>query len=84
MAFDKAEEVLAEDLEDHADMDAIGALVAEMVEEGDDMRAAGMGEGGRRRGVGEIGGRLDGGRGGDDEALEELDLVERGFGVSRR
>lgn len=84
MAFDKAEEVLAEDLEDHADMDAVGALVAEVVEEGDDMGAAGVGDGGGRRGVGEVGRGLDGGRGGDDEALEELDLVERGLGVAGR
>jgi hypothetical protein len=37
MAFDKPEEVLTEDLEDHADMDAVGAFMAEMVEEGDDV-----------------------------------------------
>lgn len=34
---DQAEEVLAEHLEDHADMDAVGAAMAEMIEELDDM-----------------------------------------------
>lgn len=83
MALDKAEEVFAEDLKDHADVDAIGALVAKVVEEGDDMGAARVGLGGGWGRGGLVLGRLYGGRGGDDEALEELDLVERGFGVAR-
>jgi hypothetical protein len=37
MSLDQAEEILAEDLKDHADVDAIWALVPEMVEEGDDV-----------------------------------------------
>lgn len=34
---DQAKEVLAEHLEDHADMDTVGAAMAEMIEELDDM-----------------------------------------------
>lgn len=34
---DQAKEVLAEHLKDHADMDAVGAAMAEMIEELDDM-----------------------------------------------
>ena len=40
---DQAEEILAEDLEDHADVGAVGPAVAEVVEEADDMAAAGVG-----------------------------------------
>ena len=42
MPLDEAEEVLSEDLEDHADVGAVGALVPEVVEEGDDVGAAGV------------------------------------------
>ena len=37
MAFDQAQQVLAEHLEHHADVRAVGAFVSEVVEEGDDM-----------------------------------------------
>lgn len=40
--LDEAEQVLAEDLEYHADVSAIRALVPEMVQEGDDVGAPGM------------------------------------------
>lgn len=59
MAFDKTEEVLAKYLEDHADVDAVGAFMAEMVKERDDMRAARMCLGGRRGRVGIVWCRLD-------------------------
>jgi hypothetical protein len=35
--LDQSEQILAEDLKDHADVDAIWALMSEMVEEGDDV-----------------------------------------------
>ena len=47
MPFDEAEEVLAQNLEDHTDMDTIWTLVLEMVEERDDVRTAGVGLVGR-------------------------------------
>lgn len=37
VTFDKAKKVLAEDLENHADMSAVWALVLEMIEERYDM-----------------------------------------------
>jgi hypothetical protein len=37
VALDEAEQIFAENFEHHAYVDAVGALVAEMVEEGDDM-----------------------------------------------
>ena len=43
MALDEAEKVLAEDFEDHADVDPVWAFVPEVVEEGDDVRSAGVG-----------------------------------------
>lgn len=42
MPFDEAEEVLAQDLEDHTNVDTIWTLVLEVVEERDDVRTAGM------------------------------------------
>ena len=42
-SLDQAQQVLAEDLEDHADVDAVGALVVERVEQADDVLAAGVG-----------------------------------------
>ena len=45
MTLDQAEEVLAEHLEHHAYVRAVRAFVSEMVEEGDDVRATGMGLG---------------------------------------
>lgn len=75
MALDEAQQILAEDLEDHADVSAVRALVSEVVEEGDDVGSAGVGLGGRRGGVGVGWGGGNGGSGGGDEALEELDLV---------
>ena len=42
-SLDQAQQVLAEDLEDHADVDAVGALVVERVEQADDVGAAGVG-----------------------------------------
>lgn len=59
MALDEPEQVLAEDLEDHADVGAVRALVAEVVEEGDDVGAAGVGLGGGGRGVRVGGGGCD-------------------------
>lgn len=41
-ALDEAEQVLAQDLEDHADMDSVGPTVLERVEQADDMSAARM------------------------------------------
>lgn len=40
--LDQAQQVLAQDLKDHADVDAVGALVVERVEQTDDMLAAGV------------------------------------------
>lgn len=37
MPLDEAEQILPENLEDHADVGAIGTLVLEVVEEGDDV-----------------------------------------------
>lgn len=78
MALDETEQVLSEDLEDHADVGAVGPLVSEVVEEGNDMGSAGMCEGGGRGSVWVVGGR----GGGGDESLEEFDLVEGGLCVS--
>lgn len=47
MPFDKTEKVFAQDLEDHTNMDTIWTLVLEVVEEGDDVRTAGVGLVGR-------------------------------------
>jgi len=47
MSFDETKEVLAQDLEDHADVDTIWTLVLEMVEERDDVRTAEVGLVGR-------------------------------------
>jgi len=41
-ALDQAQQVLTQHLEDHADVDAIGALVLERVEQADDVLAAGV------------------------------------------
>lgn len=41
-ALDQAQQVLAQHLEDHADVGAVGALVLEGVEEGDDVLAPGV------------------------------------------
>lgn len=43
VALDETEQILAEDLEDHADVGAVGTLVAKVVEKGDDMGSAGVG-----------------------------------------
>lgn len=83
MALDEAEQVLAEDLEDHADMGTVGAFVAKMVEKGDDMGSPGVSLGRRGCGVRVGWGGTDGGSGGCDEALEELYLVEGGLCVAR-
>ena len=48
VALDEPEQVLAEDLEDHADVGAVGALVAKVVEKGDDMGSTGVRLRGRR------------------------------------
>jgi hypothetical protein len=74
VAFDEAEEVLPEDLEDHADVLAVRADMLEVVEEGDDMAPAWMRLGWRRR-------QGRGRHAGGDEPLQELDLVQRGLGV---
>lgn len=42
VALDEAEQVFAEHLEHHADVGAVGTVVSEVVEEGDDMAAAGV------------------------------------------
>jgi len=42
VTLDETKEVLAEDLKDHADVCSIGTSVSKVVEEGDDMRSAGM------------------------------------------
>lgn len=46
MSLDQPQQVLAEDFEDHADVAAIGPFMSEVVEEGDDVCAAGVGLGG--------------------------------------
>lgn len=43
MSLDEAEEIFAQDLEHHANVNTIWALVLEMVEERDDVRTAGVG-----------------------------------------
>lgn len=45
VTLDETKEVLAEDLKHHADVCSVGTSVAKVVEEGDDMRSAGMGLG---------------------------------------
>ena len=82
VALDETEQILAQHFEDHADVRAVGPLMAEMVEERDDMGSAGMGQGGRKGREGVLGGGLDGRGGGGDQSLEQLDLVERSLGVS--
>jgi hypothetical protein len=82
MALDQAQEVLTEDIEDHTDVCAIWAFVSEVIEEGDDVRAAGVGVCGGRGGGGVGGCWCDGRCGRSDEALEEFDFVEGCFGVS--
>ena len=52
VTLNEAEEILSEDLEDHADMGAVGSLVTEVIEEGDDVGTTGMSLGRGRRGVG--------------------------------
>lgn len=46
VALDQAEQVLAQHLENHANVRAVRALVSEVVEEGDDVGTTGMGHGG--------------------------------------
>lgn len=65
--LDESQEVLAEHLEDHADVRSVGALVLEVVEEGDDVVGSWV--------------RLFESWG-FDEPLEELDLVQSGLGVA--
>ena len=82
--LDEPEQILAEDLEDHADVRAVRALVSEVVQERDDVRLARVRLRRRQRWV-----RVLRRRGywrvrGRDEPLEELDLVQRGLCVSRR
>ena len=79
--LDQPEQVLAEDLEDHADVRAVRALVSEVVEEGNDVGFARVGLRGREGRVRVVGGGCDGWGGGRDEPLEELDLVQGGFCV---
>lgn len=62
-SLDQAQQILPQNFEYHADVDTIGALVFEGIEEADDMFATGV------RGL-----RLD-------DAVEEFDLVDGGFGV---
>jgi hypothetical protein len=83
MPLDEAEQVFAEDLKDHAYVGAVGALVAKVVEEGDDMGSAWVGLGGRWGRVRGVGCGIYGRGGGCDETLEELDLVQRRFCVAR-
>ncbi len=42
MPLDQPEQVLPQDLEDHANMGPIGTFMPEMVEEGDDVRSTRM------------------------------------------
>ena len=63
---DQAEQVLAQDFEDHADMDTIWPAMAEVVEELNDMAATRMS---RRRVRG-------------DDALEQLYFINRGLCVA--
>ena len=84
VALDEPEQVLAEDLEDHADMGAVRALVAKVVEKGDDMGSTGMRLCGRSRRMRVFWCGLYWRRGGGDQALEELDLVQCRLCVARR
>ena len=88
VALDEPEQILAQHLEHHADVRPVRALVPEVVQERDHVRPPRVRlRGGRQRGrVRVLGGGQDGGGrgGGRDEPLEELDLVQRGFGVSGR
>ena len=52
VSSDEAQKILPQNFKNHADMCAVGAFMAEMIKERDDMRAAGMG---MRRGRGWIG-----------------------------
>ena len=52
VALNEAEEIFSEDFEDHADMGAVGSLMTEVIEEGDDVGTTGMSLGRGRRGVG--------------------------------
>ena len=76
MTLDQAEEVFSENFENHAYMGTMGAFMAKVVEEGDDMGSARVGLRGRGGGSGRRGGS-------GDEALEQLDLVERSLCVAR-
>lgn len=62
-ALDQTEQILTQDLEDHADVDAVRTLVLEGVKQTDDMFAAGVG------GLGL------------DDAGEQFDFIDGGFGV---
>lgn len=61
--LNQTQQVLSEDLENHADVDPVGALVFEGVKETDDMFATGMG------GLGL------------DDAIQQFDFIDGGFGV---
>ena len=82
VSLDESEQVLAQDLEDHADVGAVRPLVSEVVEERNDVRFARMCLRGREGRVRVLEGRLGRGRGGCDESLEQLDLVECSLSVS--
>jgi hypothetical protein len=58
VTFDETEEIFSEDLEDHANMCAVGAFVAEMIEKGDDVGTTRVSLGRRGWGVGVGGGGL--------------------------
>ena len=76
MTLDQAEEVFSENFKNHADVSSMGTFVAEVVQEGDNVGPAGMCLRGRGRGKGRSGGS-------GDEALEQLDLVERSLCIAR-
>ena len=82
VSLDEPEQVLAQDLEHHADVRAVRALVSEVVEERNDVRSARMGLRGREGRVRVLCAGRDGGRGRGDESLEQLDLVECSLSVS--
>lgn len=84
MSLDQAEQILAQDLENHADVGAIGSFVPEVIQELDYVGFAWMCVRGRWGWVWILWCGCYGWRIRRDESLEELDLVQRCLCVPRR
>jgi hypothetical protein len=84
MSLDQAEQILAQDLKNHADVGAIGSFVSEVIQELNDMGFAWMRVRGRWWRVWVLWCGCYGWRIRRDESLEKLDLVQRCLCVSWR